>query len=73
MPGAERGEDDRLIPHPRPDTRHLTPSFVHEQPALALDSAGVASETTVGTDDSMARNDDADWIRPVGRTDGAHG
>ena len=43
--------------------------LVFEEPALAVKAATVAGERTVGADDAMAGDDDADGIRAVRETD----
>src|SRR4029453_11645752 len=43
-------------------------TLVLEQPALALETATVAYQRSAGPDDSMARDDDGDWVRAVGST-----
>ena len=48
-------------------------AFVLEQPLLARQAAGIAGEPAVRADDAMTRHDDADGIRPIGRSDGTAG
>src|SRR5688572_7818415 len=40
-------------------------TFVLEQPALALEPAAVTGQRAVGSDEAMAGNHQADWIRAV--------
>src|SRR4051812_33948328 len=44
-----------------------------EQPALALESARVAGQTSVGADDAVTRDDDRDRVAAHRRADGADG
>ena len=47
--------------------------LVGEEPLLAVHSAAVAGEGTVGADDAMAGNDDGDGVAAVCAADGAAG
>src|SRR5215468_1576576 len=47
-------------------------AFVGEEPALALEAAGVADQPAVGADGAVARNDQPDRIGAVRGPDGAY-
>src|SRR6185436_20651012 len=47
-------------------------TFVFEQPALAFESSAVAGERTVGADEAMAGNHDADRVGAVSEADRTH-
>src|SRR5436309_12822296 len=55
-----------MLPRRRQDIRGEDARFVIEQPLLYWEAAAEAGERTVGTDDAMAGQDDADRIGPVG-------
>src|SRR5439155_8923466 len=42
--------------------------LVRQEPLLAPEPTRVAGQTSIGTDDAMARDHDRDWIRAVRRT-----
>ena len=45
--------------------------LVAQEPALTLDAAAVAGEQTIGANHAVARYDDSDRIRAVGKADRA--
>src|SRR5436309_6543189 len=55
-----------MLPRRRQDIRGEDARFVIEQPLLYWKASAEAGERTVGTDDAMAGEDDADRIGPVG-------
>ncbi len=45
---------------------------MNEQPSFAVDAAAIAGKAGIRADDPMARNHDGDWVRAVGKPDGAN-
>ncbi len=45
---------------------------MNEQPPFAVAAAAIAGKARVRADEPMARNHDGDWVRAVGKADGAN-
>ena len=47
--------------------------FMLQQPHLAVQATGIASQTAVGADDAMTGHHNSNWVTAIGSADGAHG